>query len=152
MKTASDTTLVIERTFRAPVERVFGAFTDPEVLKRWYAPVDGWTVPVSEVDLRVGGGYLLHLQPPGGAPLEERGVYREIVPNERLVYTVMLQRADGSYQESTVVTITFEQRGDETSVHVMEEGYSSREVRDRHFGGWTHMVGTLERILAEEAE
>ncbi len=60
----ADTTLRINRTFRAPREKVFSAWTDPEKLKRWWGAHEGFTTPIAEIDLRVGGSYRLGMKPP----------------------------------------------------------------------------------------
>jgi uncharacterized protein YndB with AHSA1/START domain len=67
---------------------VFHAWTDPEQLKKWFAVADGFTTPIADVDLRIGGRYRLGMQPPGNEPvLIVGGVYREIISPEKLVFT-----------------------------------------------------------------
>jgi len=87
--TSSRRTLVIDRVFDAPRELVWKAWTDPEMAKRWWGP-RGFMAPAAEIDLRVGGKYLFAMQSPefnNGEPIWSTGVYREIVPYERLVCT-----------------------------------------------------------------
>src|SRR2546430_477281 len=74
------------REFKAPRRLVFDAWTRPELLARWFGP-RGWTVPVCEIDLRPGGAYRYVMRGPAGEEMIMRGVYREIVPPERLVCT-----------------------------------------------------------------
>ncbi len=78
--------LSITRTFAAPRERVFQAWTDPEELKKWWGP-DGYTTPSAEVDLKVGGSYRFAMKPPGGEVFFLSGEYREVRAPEKLVYT-----------------------------------------------------------------
>ncbi|HEX9713114.1 MAG TPA: SRPBCC domain-containing protein [Actinomycetota bacterium] len=139
-----ETTIELTRVYRAPRARVWAAFTEPEQLKRWYAPVAGWTIPVCEVDLRVGGTYEIHLQPPGRDAYVERGTYVEIVPEQRLVVDL------GIAGEQTTLTVELLDAEEGTEVRVTETGYSSREIRDRHLGGWTTMLSQLEQQLEQQ--
>jgi uncharacterized protein YndB with AHSA1/START domain len=84
--TPSAREVVLRRSFDAPRRLVFAALTTPALLVRWYGP-PGWSLPVCEVDLRVGGAYRFVSRGPDGAAFEMRGRYREIAPPERLVHT-----------------------------------------------------------------
>ena len=87
--TTEEGVLVIERVFDAPRELVWKAWTDPEQVMRWWGP-KGYTSPAAEIDFRVGGKYLFAMRSPEfqeGRDLWSTGVYREIVPLERLVCT-----------------------------------------------------------------
>ncbi len=146
MNKTAETTIVLRRTYNASRERVFRAFTDPEDIKRWYAPVDGWTVSVAEIDLRVGGTYHFEFGPPGEKQVVEIGRYVEIVDGEKLVTTLDLEGRIA--EEHTTVVIEFLDRGGSTEVVITEEGYSSKDVRDMHEGGWKTMLGKLESVVA----
>ena len=95
---ASQDAVVIERTFHAPVDLIWEMWTDPEHFKAWYGP-DGATIPVAKMDVRVGGPRLvcLEVQSPNG-PLQRwfSGEYREVVENERLVYTESMSDENGN--------------------------------------------------------
>jgi uncharacterized protein YndB with AHSA1/START domain len=78
--------LVITRLFDAPREQVWKAWTEPERVKRWWGP-KGFTSPVSRIDLRVGGAYLSCMRSPEGRDFWSTGIFREIVPLERIVCT-----------------------------------------------------------------
>lgn len=82
----SDREIVLERVFDAPRSRVFAAMTTPESLKRWFGP-HGWSLVSCAVDLRVGGAWRYVLRGPDGSDFGMRGVYREIAPPERVVFT-----------------------------------------------------------------
>src|SRR5579863_5875653 len=84
--TASDRDLVLTRIIDAPRAKVFKAWTDPELLKQWFAPLP-YTTPVAELDVRPGGASLIVMRGPDGAETSNRGVYLEVVANERLVST-----------------------------------------------------------------
>ncbi len=81
---ASARELVLTRLIDAPRENVFRAWTDPELLKQWFAPLP-FTTPVAELDVRPGGANLIVMRAPDGSEFPNRGVYLEVIPNERLV-------------------------------------------------------------------
>jgi uncharacterized protein YndB with AHSA1/START domain len=128
--TPSDRVIVLTRLFDAPRELVFDAMTKPEHIQRWWGCLDdGYSVPVCEVDLRVGGKWrFVNRHPKGDA--EFYGEYREISRPDRLVYTEIF--APYPDNASLVVTELVEEHG-KTRVTVSAE-YSSREVRDMVLG------------------
>src|SRR5215469_3833001 len=78
--------LVLTRIIDAPREKVFRAWTEPELLKQWFAPLP-YTTPVAELDVRAGGANLIVMRDPTGNEFANRGIYLEVVENERLVFT-----------------------------------------------------------------
>jgi uncharacterized protein YndB with AHSA1/START domain len=99
--TAEDA-VVIERSFDAPVEVIWQMWTDPEHFKGWYGP-EGATIPVAEMDVRVGGTRLvcMEMQTPGGPmTMWFTGEYREVVENSRLVYTDAMSDEHGNVQSA----------------------------------------------------
>jgi uncharacterized protein YndB with AHSA1/START domain len=78
--------LILTRLIDAPCENVFRAWTEPELLKQWFAPLP-WTTPVAEMDVRPGGANLIVMRSPEGEEYPNRGVYLEVVKNRRLVFT-----------------------------------------------------------------
>ncbi|HEY8176012.1 MAG TPA: SRPBCC domain-containing protein [Gemmatimonadaceae bacterium] len=133
---ASDTSLEVRRTIPAPRERVFQAWTRPEDVKKWAAPGE-MTTPIAEVDLRVGGKYRIEMQSPNGARHVASGVYREVTPPKRLVYTWGWE--DSSVKDS-VVTVEFQDRGKSTEVILRHERLPDAESRARHTEGWTECM------------
>ena len=122
--TVGDREIVMTRVFDAPRQRVFAAFTRPELLKRWFGP-RGWSLVVCEVDLKVGGTFRFVLRGPDGTEMGMRGVYREIVPPERSVHMESFDQFPG---ESQVTTVLVEQEGKTTLTATVL--YPSAEVRD----------------------
>jgi uncharacterized protein YndB with AHSA1/START domain len=123
--TPSDRELVMTRVFDAPRHLVFDALTRPELVKRWYAAV-GWSLVVCEIDLRVGGAWRFVTRRPNGKEVGQRGVYREIVPPERLVNTESWE--DWNPGELLVTTVLVEQGGRTTYTNTIL--FPSQEVRD----------------------
>ena len=123
----SDREIVMTRVFEAPRNLVFDAYTKPELLKRWLGVFGGYSMPVCEVDLRVGGTYRFMWRGPDGAEMGVRGVYREVVRPERLVHT---EKFDEAWYpgESLITTVLAEQGGKTTLTVTMR--YESREARD----------------------
>ncbi|MGQ5524035.1 SRPBCC family protein [Chitinimonas sp. PSY-7] len=104
----SDRELVLSRLINAPRDKLFRAWTDPELLKKWFAPLP-YTTPVAQLNVRPGGSCLVIMRSPEGADLPNPGVYLEVVKNERLVFTDAYTKAwEPSEKPFMTATITFE--------------------------------------------
>lgn len=126
--TPSDREVAMTRVFDAPRERVFEAWTKPELLKRWlYGPSEDWSLAVCDMELKPGGAIRWVWRGRDGTEMGLRGVYREVVPPARLVHTEIFDE-DWTGGE-TQVTITFVEREGKTTV-AMTVLYSTREARD----------------------
>ena len=125
--TPTDREIAMTRVFDAPRRLVFDAFTRPELLKRWLGVFGGWSLAVCEIDLKVGGAYRYVWHGPDGATMGMRGVYREIVPGERIVSTEKFD--EPWYDGEAVGTVVFVEQGGKTTV-TMTVRYASKEVRD----------------------
>ena len=122
-----DREIVMTREFNAPRKMLFDAWTKPELLKRWLAGPEGWTMSVCEIDLKVGGSYRYEWTHRNGNKMGMGGVYREIVPNERIVAT---EKFDESwYPGGAVVKTMLIERGSVTTVETTVT-YDSKEARD----------------------
>lgn len=124
----SDREIVMTRVFDAPRSMVFEACTKPELVKRWLLGPDGWSMPVCEIDLRVGGKYrYVWRRDRDGTEMGMGGVYREIVAPERIVAT---EKFDESWYpgEAVGTLVLIEQGGKTTLTQTML--YESRESRD----------------------
>jgi uncharacterized protein YndB with AHSA1/START domain len=124
--TPSDREIVLARAFDAPRHRVFAAFTRPDLLPRWFG-ARGWHLVVCEVDLRVGGAWRFVSRGPDGTDMGHGGVYRAVLPPERLVYTELFDNQ--SYPGESVITQEFTERRSRTLV-TSTVRYASREGRD----------------------
>lgn len=152
MTKPTDTSLRIERTFDAPSEEVFDAWTNPEVLRRWWRPNPAWVTPVAEVDLRVGGRYRISMEDPeSGTRHTAGGEYNEISRPRRLVYTWQWEQADGQAGHVSIVTVDFRADGERTNVILEHSGLESSQSRDSHTHGWTGILEMLQVHLFENA-
>jgi len=125
--TPTDREIAMTRVFAAPRRLVFDALTKPELVKQWLLGPPGWSMPVCEIDLRVGGAYRFLWRGPKGTEMGTRGVHREIVVPERLVAT---ERFDQPwYPGEALVTNFLVERGGKTTL-TLTVRYESREARD----------------------
>jgi uncharacterized protein YndB with AHSA1/START domain len=124
--TPSDREIVMKRVLNAPSQLVFDAFTKPELIQRWLLGPDGWSMPVCEVDLRVGGGYRYRWRnDENGMEFGVEGTYREIERPSRTVHTERMDVAPGE----ALVTNTYVEHDGKTTV-TMTILYESKEIRD----------------------
>lgn len=142
-------TLRLERTFDAPPEDVFDAWTNPEVLERWWAARPTWTSPGCDVDLRPGGRYALRMRDDETGDVHVvGGEYREVERPTRLVYTWRWEGAEGLHPgHESLVTVEFVATGAGTNVVVEHSRLASEESRERHTAGWTGTLDNLGRRL-----
>jgi uncharacterized protein YndB with AHSA1/START domain len=121
----ADQQILMIREFDAPARLVYRAYTTPELVRRWWAGRRG-EVRSAEIDLRVGGEWRWVMDAHSGHEVAFRGVYREIVPNERLVFTEVFE---GAPDNEALVTVTFAETDGRTTLTTLME-LPSREVRD----------------------
>jgi uncharacterized protein YndB with AHSA1/START domain len=139
-----DKTLRIERTFRAPAEAVFDAWTSEEVLRRWWHTESGWETSEAEVDLRVGGVVRVVMRDPNkDVEYGGRGHYTEIEPPTRLAFTWIW---DGDTRR-TLIELEFEETDGVTTVRFTHSGLWDEEAVRSHEDGWSRMFGNLEGVL-----
>lgn len=156
--------IVIERIFDAPVEPVWKAWTDPQMIKKWWGPKE-FTCPVAKIDLRVGGKYLSCMRgaaTPGGEVKDfwSTGKYLEIVPMKKLVMTDSFADENGNIVPATdygmdsqmplemKITVEFEEVDGKTKMTLKHEGIPAGKDRDGAQAGW----GTSFDKLAEHLE
>lgn len=141
--------LQINRTFAAPCDEVFRAWTEAAALARWFAPSDDHTVVVRELDLRVGGSYRIEMRHSEGRMFLVAGTYREIKPPTKLSFT---WRWEGGPEEETLVDVELRPRGEATDVILTHSLLPSDEERDKHHHGWVGCLDRLARILPAGGE
>jgi uncharacterized protein YndB with AHSA1/START domain len=152
MSTSEIAAFRLQRTFNAPPEDVFDAWTNPEVLQRWWAAQPSWTSPGCDVDLRVGGRYAMRMRDDKTGELHVvGGEYREVVRPHKLVYTWCWQGSDGPHPgHVSLVTIEFRADGDATTVVLEHSGLASQESREGHGAGWRATFDNLARRIFHE--
>lgn len=142
--------LVLDRLLDAPRDKVFRCWTDPELIKQWFAPKP-YTTPIAKIDLRVGGANMIVMKSPEGQEMPNRGTYLEIVPNEKLVFT---DAYTGHWQPSgkpfMTVVLTFEDEGGKTRYiarcrHWNKEDCLAHEQMGFH-QGWGICADQLEAL------
>lgn len=131
---SADTALIVRRTFQAPREKVFRAWSDAEALARWFHPSSEYTTKVPEFEFKVGGNYKLEMHHKGGNVNVVGGTYREIKAPEKLVFTWRWER-DPAAQES-LVTVEFLDRGPSTEILLTHTQLPDAESREKHGHGW----------------
>ena len=128
LTTSGDRELVMTRVFDAPRNLVYDAFTKPELVRRWLLGPDGWSMPTCEIDLKVGGKYrYVWRRDSDGTEMGMGGVYREIVPNQKLVTTEKFDQA--WYPGEAVGTLVLTEQGGKTTL-TQTVLYQSKDARD----------------------
>lgn len=143
----ADLELVITRVFDAPRELVFEAWAEPERAVRWWGP-QGFTTAYCEMDVRPGGTYRVCMRSPEGTEHWQRGVCREVVAPERLVFTFAWEDAEGKPGHETVVTVTLAEYGAMTKLTLHQAVFETVTERDLHQGGWESALECLAVYLA----
>ena len=149
---SADRELVITRLINAPREKVYRAWTDPELMKQWFAPKP-YTTPVVGVDVRPGGSATIVMRSPDGQDMPNHGVYLEVVPNQRLVSTDAYVKAwEPSPKPFMTLILTFEDEGGKTryTARVRHWTVADREAHEKmgFHQGWGICTDQLEALVA----
>ena len=149
----ADRELVLTRLIDAPREKLYRAWTEPALLKQWIAPLP-YTTPMAELDVRPGGTNLIVMRGPDGQDMPNRGVYLEVVPNERLVVTDAFTTAwEPSAKPFMTLILTFENEGGKTR-YTARARHWTVEDRDAHekmgfHQGWGICTDQLAALAAK---
>ena len=151
---AGDRELVITRLIDAPQRKVIQAWADPTRLKQWFAPLP-WTTSVVELDVRAGGASLILMRDPEGREFPNRGVYLEVVENERLVFTDAYTKAwEPSEKPFMTVVLTFEDEGGKTryTARVLHWTVADREAHEKmgFHQGWSQCADQLTALVSKD--
>ena len=144
--------LELTRLIDAPRHKLYRAWTEPDLLKQWFAPLP-WTTPHAELNVRPGGGNLIVMRGPDGNEFPNRGVYLEVVPNERLVFTDAYTTAwEPSAKPFMTVILTFEDEGGKTryTARVRHWTVADREAHEKmgFHEGWGRCADQLVELVA----
>jgi uncharacterized protein YndB with AHSA1/START domain len=135
--------LTLKRRLNAAPEKVYAAWTEPAQIARWFGPEQIVSVD-AEADVRVGGRYRIIMHT-ADEDHDVSGVYRQVVPNEKLVFTWAWKSTP---ERESLVTLTFKPDGTGTILTLLHEQFFDEAARDRHQHGWTGVLDKLERFLA----
>lgn len=138
--------LVLARIYDAPRERVYAAWTDPNLLITFLGPGN---VKAGDIDMevRIGGGYRLVMVQEDGERMPVRGVYRDVRPPERLSMTWVWEEDDPADEHETLLTLEFFDRGGKTELVLTHEQFARGESRTGHERGWTAILDQLGSAL-----
>ena len=145
--------LVITRLINATPDKLFRAWTEPELLKQWFAPLP-YTTPVAELDVRPGGAAHIVMRGPDGVDMPCPGVYLEVVKNQRIVSTDAYVRAwEPSAKPFMTLILTFEDQGGKTKYTARARHWSvaDREAHEKmgFHQGWGQCADQLEALVAK---
>ena len=133
---------MVKKIIRAGRDEVFEAFTNPEIMTKWFFAGEDWTVDVSNV-LRNGGSYRISMHVPDGKTHTMVGEYREITVPEKLVFTW-----NSEHVRNTIVTVTFRDLEGATEVAIIHELLPTEEMRNDHRRGWSGCLNNLDKLFA----
>jgi uncharacterized protein YndB with AHSA1/START domain len=145
---AATRSIVVRKLFPASRRRLFEAWSRPELMARWFFPAPGWRADV-EADLRPEGRWRVAMHDPAGGIHLQEGVYREIEPVSRLVFTWTCLDLG---VKSSVVTLELHERGAETELVLTHELPDDPAILREHEGGWHGCLASLTRYLEPERE
>ena len=149
----ADRELTLTRLIDAPREKLYRAWTDPTLLKQWFAPLP-YTTPVAELDVRPGGSAFIVMRGPDGKDLPNHGVYLEVVPNQRLVSTDAYTKAwEPAAKPFMTLILTFEDEGGKTryTARVRHWTVADRETPEKmgFHQGWGICADQLTALVAK---
>jgi uncharacterized protein YndB with AHSA1/START domain len=142
LESPSQTSLRLTRQFPQSREKVFRAWTDPQALKHWFAP-DASAEVKAEIDLRVGGKYKIVILKTGGDRDCVGGIYREVQPSARLVFTWAWETTP---ERESLVTVELKDKDGGTELVLTHERFFDAAACERHTRGWTHLLGRLAQV------
>ncbi|HEX3369896.1 MAG TPA: SRPBCC domain-containing protein [Candidatus Cybelea sp.] len=138
--------LVLRRTYAAPRQRVFDAWTTPELAVKFLGPSDV-TVPEIQMDVRTGGTYKIGMLMTDGERWYVGGTYREVRPPERLVMTWRWEEDKPEDEHESLLTLEFNERDGGTELVLTHEQFATDESRDGHEKGWAEILDKLGTLL-----
>jgi len=150
---AGNRDLVLTRLIDAPRDKLFRAWTEPELIKQWFTPLP-WTTVLAETDVRPGGSSLIVMRGPDGNEFPNRGIYLEVVKNERLVFTDAYTEAwEPSEKPFMTVILTFENEGGKTRYTARARHWTvaDRETHEKmgFHDGWGKATDQLAALVAK---
>jgi uncharacterized protein YndB with AHSA1/START domain len=136
--------LTLKRRLKASPAKVYQAWTDPKMMIHWWSPADCETL-IAEADARVGGRFRVLMRGSGETEHDVSGTYREVVPNEKLVFSWAWKTTP---EQVSQVTVSLKRDGDGTLLTLTHEQLFDEATRDSHNTGWSGALDKLERLVA----
>ena len=136
--------LTLVRRLKAPPAKVYAAWTEPERMARWWGP-DAGPVLSAEAEVHPGGRFRVVFRTEDGEQHDSRGEYREVVPDERLVFT---WHWESTPERESLVTVLLRPVGEGTELTLIHERFFDTAARDRHREGWSGTLDKLEALFA----
>jgi uncharacterized protein YndB with AHSA1/START domain len=136
--------LTLKRRLNAAPDKVYAAWTDPQKIVKWFGP-DAGPVTRAEMDVRKGGKYVVIFHTEDGEEHHVSGIYQDVVPNAKLVFTWAWRSTP---ERESLVTILIKPDGDGSLLTLIHEQFFDEVARDRHEFGWTGSLNKLERLFA----
>jgi uncharacterized protein YndB with AHSA1/START domain len=138
--------VILRRTYSAPRERVFAAWTNPEIAVRFLSNGNVKATDI-QMDVKTGGTYRITMTSPEDGGFVARGTYREVNVPERLVMTWRWEEDDPAEEYDSLLTLEFNERNGETELVLIHEKIATLESRERHEQGWTEIIARLASVL-----
>ncbi len=143
---AAKPSLTLKRHFKAPPEKVYAAWTDPQQLMQWFGPA-GAKMAVAKADVKVGGKFAAGFSTPDGERHDVSGIYREVMPNRKLIFTWAWRTTP---ERESLLTLTFKPDGEGTMFTLLHEQFFDQAARDGHERGWTGTMDKLANFVAQQ--
>ena len=145
-----EASVTLTRVFDAPRALVWKAWTDPKMMAQWFGP-RGFTNPVCELDVRVGGSLRIVMRGPDGNDYPMKGVFREVSAPERLVFTNIAIDKEGNHLLEGETTVTFSEKGGKTTLILQTHAVGLVPIAPQMLGGmeagWTQSIDKLEELV-----
>jgi uncharacterized protein YndB with AHSA1/START domain len=146
--------VTVTRVFDAPRALVWKAWTDPKMMVQWFGP-RGFTNPVCQLDLRVGGSLRIVMRGPAGGDYPMKGVFREVIVPERLVFTNIAVDKEGKHLLEGETTVTFAESNNKTTIILRTHAVGLVPIAPQMLAGmeagWTQSIGKLQELVAATA-
>lgn len=146
-----EATVTLTRVFDAPRALVWKAWTDPKMMAQWFGP-RSFTIPVCELDVRVGGALRIVMRGPDGNDYPMKGVFREVASPERLVFTNIATDKDGRHLLEGETAITLVEKGDRTALTLKTHAVGLVSIAPQMLAGmeagWTQSIDKLQELVA----
>ncbi len=141
----SDTSVVLSRVIKAPVDKVYQAWTDPEQMRLWLSPNVRWKTPIIESDPKPGGVHSITMRHSDGDKMQITGRYVEATPNSKISFT--WQSGDGLMTEESLVTVELREVPEGTEITLTHDRLQDQNTKDQVSGGWFGCLDMLEAFF-----